>query len=149
MRFWVNVNEPFEIKRDGATVVVDHQFMDTRRVIHLNETAPPPDTPRSSMGYSTGRFDGDALVIETTNFVAGALEPRYGVMHSADLKLTERLEVDGQTHELDDHVDDRRSRRVQRAAHAEGNLRAHGALARAVQLQARVSAVAARIQEET
>ncbi len=100
VRFWVNVNEPFEITRDGDTVVVDHQFMDSRRVIHLNESAPPAAAPRSTMGYSTGRFDGDALVIATTSFVAGALEPRYGVMHSADLKLTERLEVDGQTHEL-------------------------------------------------
>ena len=100
VRFWVNVNEPFAIERDGDTVIVEHQFMDTRRVIHLNESAPPPGTPRSTMGYSTGRFDGDALVIETTQFVAGALEPRYGVMHSADLKLTERLEVDDETHEL-------------------------------------------------
>lgn len=100
VRFWINVNEPFEIKRDGDTVVVDHQFMDTRRVIHLDESAPPRGTPPSTMGYSTGRFDGDALLIGTTSFVAGALEPRYGVMHSAQLKLTERLEVDDQTHEL-------------------------------------------------
>jgi hypothetical protein len=101
VRFWVNVNEPFEIKRDGNTVVVDHQFMDTKRVIHLNETAPPAGTARSAMGYSTGRFDGNALVIETTSFVAAALEPRYAVMHSADLKLTERIEVNPQTHELE------------------------------------------------
>ena len=101
VRFWVNVNEPFEIKREGNTVVVDHQFMDTRRVIHLNETAPPPRTSPSTMGYSTGRFDGGALVIDTASFVAATLEPRYGVMHSADLKLTERLEVNPQTHELE------------------------------------------------
>jgi hypothetical protein len=101
VRFWVNVNEPFEIRRQADAVVVDHQFMDSRRVIHLDETAPPPGTPRSTMGYSTGRFDGDALVVETTNFVAGTLEPRYGVMHSADLNLTERLEVNGETHELE------------------------------------------------
>ncbi len=100
VRFWVNVNEPFEIKRDGNTVVVEHQFMDSRRVIHLDATAPPPGTPRSTMGYSTGRFDGAALVVETTNFVAATLEPRYGVMHSADLKLTERIEVDEATQEL-------------------------------------------------
>ena len=100
VRFWVNVNEPFAIKREADTVVVDHQFMDSRRVIHLNRAAPPPGTPRSTMGYSTGRFDGDALVVETTNFVAGALEPRYGVMHSAELRLTERLEVN-ETNELE------------------------------------------------
>jgi hypothetical protein len=101
VRFWVNVNEPFEIRRDGDTVVVDHQFMDSRRVIHLGLAGPPAGTPRSSMGYSVGRFDGDALVVETTNFVAGPLEPRRAVMHSANLKLTERLEVDDATHELE------------------------------------------------
>jgi hypothetical protein len=100
IRFWVNVNEPFEIKREANAVVVEHQFMDSRRVIHLDNTAPPADAPRSTMGYSTGRFDGDALVVTTTNFTAAALEPRYAVMHSQDLKLTERIEVDDTTHEL-------------------------------------------------
>jgi hypothetical protein len=52
------------------------------------------------MGYSTGRFEGAALVIETTNFTAATLEPRWGVMHSEHLKLTERLEVNPTTHEL-------------------------------------------------
>ena len=101
VRFWVNVNEPFEIRRDGDTVVVDHQFMDSRRVIHLGETAPPPGTPRSAMGYSTGRLDGGALVIETTSFTAGALEPRRAVVHTADMELKERIEVNEQTHELE------------------------------------------------
>ncbi|RPI59647.1 MAG: hypothetical protein EHM50_08795 [Lysobacterales bacterium] len=100
VRFWINVNEPFEIRREVDTVVVEHQFMDSRRVIHLGETAPPPGTPRSSMGYSTGRFDGDVLVIETTSFTAGVLEPRRAVVHTADLKLTERIEVDDTTREL-------------------------------------------------
>jgi hypothetical protein len=100
VRFWVNVNEPFEIRREGATVIVDHQFMDSRRTIHLGEAGAPPGTPRSTMGYSTGRFEGGALEVETTHFVAAALEPRYGVMHSADLRLVERLEVDGGTGEL-------------------------------------------------
>ena len=101
VRFWVNVNEPFEIERQADAVVVDHQFMDSRRVIHLDRTSPPPGTPRSTMGYSIGRFDGDALIVETTNFTAATLEPRYGVMHSAELELTERIEVNDETHELE------------------------------------------------
>jgi len=101
VRFWINVNEPFEIRREGGTVVVDHQFLDSQRLIHLDVTAPPAGTPRSAMGYSTGRFDGEALVVETTNFTAGVLEPRRAVMHTADLKLTERLEVNPTTHELE------------------------------------------------
>jgi hypothetical protein len=100
VRFWVTVNEPFEIRRDGGAVVVDHQFMDSRRVIHLGQAA-PAGTPRSTLGYSTGGFDGDALVITTTLFTAGALEPRYGVMHTENMTLTERLEVNSETHELE------------------------------------------------
>ena len=101
VRFWVNVNEPFEIKRDGDTVIVEHQFMDSRRVIHLDATAPPAGEPRSAMGYSTGHFDGDALVVSTTNFTAAALEPRRGVVHTADLVLTETLAVNPSTEELE------------------------------------------------
>ena len=101
VRFWVNVNEPFEIRREATQVVIDHQFMDSQRVVHLNATAPLASAARSTMGYSTGHFDGAALVIETTNFKAGALEPRYGVMHSESLKLTERVEVNPATHELE------------------------------------------------
>ncbi|MEO8465684.1 MAG: DUF6152 family protein [Gammaproteobacteria bacterium] len=101
VRFWINVNEPFEIRREAARVVIDHQFMDSQRVVHLDITTPPAGVARSTMGYSTGHFDGAALVIETTNFKAGVLEPRYGVTHSENLKLTERLEVNPATHELE------------------------------------------------
>ncbi len=101
VRFWVNVNEPFEIRREGDSVVVDHQFMDSRRVIHLDRTAPPAGTQPSTMGYSTGRFDGETLVVTTTSFVAAALEPRRAVMHTAGLKLTERLAVNPATRELE------------------------------------------------
>ena len=93
VRFWVNVNEPFEITREADEVVIDHRFMDSRRVVHLNAAAPAA-TPRSTMGYSTGRFEGDALIVSTDHFVAATLEPRFGVLHTQDLKLSERLEVD-------------------------------------------------------
>jgi len=101
VRFWINVNEPFEITREGDTVVIEHQFMDSRRIVHLNATAPPAGEPRSAMGYSLGRFDGNALLVSTTNFTAGALEPRRGVMHTEDLVLSEKLEVNPSTAELE------------------------------------------------
>ena len=92
VRFWINVNEPFEIKREAGRVVVDHRYMDSRRVVHLNTEA-PVDAPRGTMGYSTGRFEGGALVVTTDHFVAGAIEPRRAIPHTDNLKLTERLEV--------------------------------------------------------
>lgn len=101
VRFWVNVNEPFEIRREADRVVIDHRFMDTERVVHLDGAQPPPDLPRSTMGYSTGFFEGDALIVSTDHFVAATLEPRRAVMHTEDLKLAERLEVNDETGELE------------------------------------------------
>jgi hypothetical protein len=100
VRFWVNVNEPFEIVIGRDAVTVDHRFMYSRRVVHLNGCAPPAGTERSTMGYSTGRFDGKALVVTTTSFAAATLEPRYGVLHTQDLKLSERLAVDAASGDL-------------------------------------------------
>jgi hypothetical protein len=101
VRFWVNVNEPFEIKRAGDTVVIDHRFMDSRRVVHLDERPPGTDVARSAMGYSTGHFDGKSLVVTTTHFVAATLEPRFGVLHTENLELTERLAVNPATGDLE------------------------------------------------
>ena len=92
VRFWINVDEPFEIKRESDRVVINHRFMDSQRIVHLDGEA-PADTPRGTMGYSTGRFEGDALVVTTDHFVAGAIEPRRAIPHTENLKLTERLEV--------------------------------------------------------
>jgi hypothetical protein len=101
VRFWVNVNEPFEIKRDGDAVVVEHRFMDSRRVVHLDERPPGADVARSTMGYSTGHFDGNAFVVATSQFAAATLEPRFGVLHTQDLKLAEKLAVDPASGDLE------------------------------------------------
>jgi hypothetical protein len=101
VRFWVNVNEPFEIRREAERVVVDHRFLDYERIIQLTPDPPPPNAPRSAMGYSVGRFDGRALVISTSHFTAATLEPRRGVLHTEDLALTEHLEVNPETGELE------------------------------------------------
>jgi len=101
VRSWVNVNEPFEIRRESDRVVIDHRFLDYQRIVHLTDDPPPADTPASAMGYSTGRFEGDALVITTSHFTAGVLEPRRAVLHTEALRLSERLEVDPSTGELE------------------------------------------------
>jgi hypothetical protein len=101
VRSWVNVNEPFEIRRDDDTVVIDHRFMDSQRIVHLTAEGPPQSIPRSTMGYSTGRFDSEALIVATSRFSAAPLEPRSAVMHTQDLELTEKLEVNRDTGELE------------------------------------------------
>ena len=102
VRFWINVNEPFEIRRDGDDVLIVHRFMDATRVVHFDGRLAPATVPRSTMGYTTGHFDGKALVASTDHFVAATLEPRApGVMHTENLKLAERLEVNRETGDLE------------------------------------------------
>jgi hypothetical protein len=101
VRFWVNVNEPFEIRREQDAVIIDHQFMDSQRVVHLNAEAPSSGVARTTMGHSLGSFDGETLRISTSRFAAATLEPRRAVMHTQNLTLTETLEVNAATHELE------------------------------------------------
>ena len=100
IRVWVS-RTPLEIRQAGAEVVIDYLHMDTTRVIHLGLREPPRDIEPSAMGYSIGRFEGASLVIETAAFSAGALEPRRGVSHSAQLQLTETLAVNTASGELE------------------------------------------------
>jgi hypothetical protein len=92
VRFWINVNEPFEIKRETDRVVVDHRFMDAHRVIHSTRAA------RSAAGTSAIRQGASraARSCHDGSLRRGAIEPRSGIMHTADLKLTERLEVNAE-----------------------------------------------------
>jgi hypothetical protein len=101
-RVWQAPSTPLEILHDGADVVLHHEWMDVRRVIHMNLKTHPKDGPRNSLGHSIGRWEGDTLVIETGNYSAGVLEqyieergqPTKGLLHSASVTTVERLRID-------------------------------------------------------
>jgi len=101
-RVWGAPGTPLEIARAGSDVVLRHEWMDVRRVVHMNMTRHPADGPRSSLGHSIGRYEGDTLVIETANYAAGVLnqyveqpgQPTRGLLHSAALTSVERLRLD-------------------------------------------------------
>ena len=101
-RVWGAPGTPLEIVRDGSDVVLRHEWMDVRRVIHMNLKAHPKDAKRGSLGHSIGHWEGDTLVIETANYSAGVLnqyveqpgQPTRGLLHSAALTSVERLRLD-------------------------------------------------------
>jgi hypothetical protein len=101
-RVWGAPGTPLEIVRQGTDVVLRHEWMDVRRVVHMNMKAHPTNGPRGSLGHSIGRWEGDTLVIETGNYPAGVLEqyveqrgqPTKGLLHSASLTSVERLHLD-------------------------------------------------------
>ncbi len=101
-RVWGAPGTPLEIVREGSNVILRHEWMDVRRVVHVGATAHPPDAPRTSLGHSIGRWDGDTLVIETASYAPGVLNqyveqpgrPTRGLLHSAALTTVERLRID-------------------------------------------------------
>jgi hypothetical protein len=101
-RVWAAPGTPLEIVRQGNDVVLRHEWMDVRRVIHVNMKEHPKNGPRSSLGHSIGRWEGDTLVIETGNYSAGVLnqyveqpgQPTKGLLHSAALTSVERVRLD-------------------------------------------------------
>jgi hypothetical protein len=112
-RVWQAPSTPLEIVRDGANVVLHHEWMDVRRVIHMNMKTHPKGGSRSSLGHSIGHWEGETLVIETGNYSAGVLEqyeaqrgqPTRGLLHSAALTTIERLHIDAERQRLIVEID--------------------------------------------
>jgi hypothetical protein len=112
-RVWGAPGTPLEILQEGDDVVLHHEWMDVRRVVHMNAKAHPEDGRRTSLGHSIGRFEGDTLVIETANYAAGVLnqyveqpgQPTRGLLHSAALTSVERLHLDAARQRLVVEID--------------------------------------------
>jgi hypothetical protein len=112
-RAWGAPGTPLEIVRAGNDVVLHHEWMDVRRVIHMNAAGHPADAKGSTLGHSIGRFDGGTLVIDTANYAAGVLnqyveqpgQPTRGLLHSSALTSVERVRLDVERQRLVVEID--------------------------------------------
>jgi Family of unknown function (DUF6152) len=101
-RVWGAPGTPLSITIQKDRVILRHEWMDVQRMVYLNQREHPKNGPRTSLGHSIGRFEGDTLVIETGNYSAGVLnqyvevpgQPTRGLLHSAALTTVERLHLD-------------------------------------------------------
>ena len=82
-----------QIEQGPGVVVIRNEMIHEARVIPLDGSPHVGPSVRLWMGDSRGRFDGDTLVIETTNFTArtGLGGNGNGAVHSENLRLVERL----------------------------------------------------------
>ena len=81
---------PFKIVQMPRLIIVLYEKDTTYRQIFIDGRPLPRDPNPSFMGYSVGRWEGDALVIETVGFRDGGWLDRMGHPHSDQLRLTER-----------------------------------------------------------
>ena len=80
---------PFQIVQSTNKIQMAYAFTSTARTIHLDEVEGPPDD--TFMGHSVGRWEGDTLVVDVTDFNGKNWFDRAGNFHSEALHLVERF----------------------------------------------------------
>jgi hypothetical protein len=80
------------IERDGD-IIQRNEWFEIDRLIHMGGSEPTADQPYVPLGYSVGRWEGDALVVTTTHidwpyFQLYGLE---GVPQSRAMRIVERF----------------------------------------------------------
>ena len=76
------------IVQGPGVVAISHEMIHETRIIPIDGRLPGRELP-SYMGYSTGRWDGDTLVIETSGFTNKTA--LAGTRHTEKLRVVERL----------------------------------------------------------
>jgi len=96
--FPAGYNNAYQIIQTPGYVTIAYEMIHDARTIPLDHRPPLPPRVQLWMGDSRGRWDGDTLVIETTNFndkgwiTTSAASGRIkGIPHTAKLRVTERL----------------------------------------------------------
>lgn len=101
---------PLRITDDGGQLIFDYETHDTRRIVYLRDSAPPPPTEPSRLGYSVAHYDGNDLVIETSGVESAPffVSMAQGLRHSDQLHTIERymLNDDGRTLDMVFTVED-------------------------------------------
>jgi hypothetical protein len=87
---------PFQILQGTNEILIAHEYNSTTRTIHMGEVS---DSPAPTwMGWSRGHWDGDTLVVETTDFNGETWFDRAGNFHSDALRVVERFVRVGPDH---------------------------------------------------
>jgi hypothetical protein len=79
---------PFQILQGADKILIAYEFAGATRTIHMDTVG---DSPSSTwMGWSRGRWEGDTLVVDVTDFNEETWFDRAGNFHSDALHVVER-----------------------------------------------------------
>jgi hypothetical protein len=79
---------PFQIIQGTNKILIAYEFAGTTRTIHMDKVANSPSS--TWMGWSRGRWDGETLVVDVTDFNDQTWFDRAGNFHSDALHVLER-----------------------------------------------------------
>ena len=98
---------PMEIIQTPGRVLMFYEYDHLVRQIYTDGRPHRDDLPALWLGDSIGRWEGDTLVVETTNFNDQTWIDRRGVPHSDQLKVTERIRrIDAKSLQIDITIED-------------------------------------------
>ena len=77
----------------GSDLVLQNEWFEIDRVIHMDGREPPADAPHTPLGYSAGKWEGEALVVTTTHIDWPYFElyGLVGVPQSRAMRIVERF----------------------------------------------------------
>ena len=82
---------PMQVVDAGSHYLMVFMQDNTPRRVWMDGRSPPAEQPLTSMGFSTGKWEGRTLVIETTMLLPGWLDGSgYPMSGGADTRIVER-----------------------------------------------------------
>mgnify|MGYP000002910490 FL=1 len=84
---------PWEVHQTEDLIVFKYEYFDQTRLIFMDgREHPGEDYPHTKMGFSTGHWDGDELVVDTTHIAASTIT-NNGLDHTDDIVMQERYRL--------------------------------------------------------
>jgi hypothetical protein len=100
---------PFQIIQTPQYVLFNYEWSHKKRYVPINSTTPlpNPDDESNWNGMARGRYEGNSLVVEVTNFNPYTWFDMAGNFHSEALRVVERYTpVDADTLQYDVRIED-------------------------------------------
>lgn len=73
LRHQITAPVPMAIEQYDDRVVFRYEYWNAVRTVHLDGRTLPPDAPHTRLGHSTGYYEGNTLVVETTHVIPNVI----------------------------------------------------------------------------
>jgi hypothetical protein len=83
---------PFEVYQTDELIVFRYEYFDQDRLIFMDGRPVPEGIAHTKMGFSRGHWEGQDLVIETTNIAASTIT-NNGLDHTDEIRMVERYRL--------------------------------------------------------
>ena len=89
-----------DIVNEGDRIILHIEQYDTRRIVYMDREAAPAEPVPSDTGHSTGRWEGDTLVVTTTH-IGWPYYTEIGMPQSEQASYVERFSISDGGNRLD------------------------------------------------